>query len=78
MRTMKTKSILFLSLLISGFSISQPVNVNISTNPLPDTEPFIAVNPVNPNNLIAGWMHVNLNLKISINTKTKTVYRSGG
>ena len=72
MRTMKAKSILFLSLLISGFSFSQPVNVNVSTNPLPDTEPFIAVNPVNPNNLIAGWMHVNLNLKISINTKTST------
>ena len=44
-------------------------DLNISNSGLLDTEPFIAVNPSNSNNLIAAWMHINLSLKLSINTK---------
>jgi hypothetical protein len=68
---MKTKFLLFLFILFYQFSFSQ-TNVNVSSNPFPDTEPYIAVNPANPNNLIAAWMHLNINLKVSINTKVST------
>src|SRR5258708_2793407 len=65
---MKLKLLLTLSTLIFNFTFAQN-NVNVSSSAFPDTEPFIAVNPVNPNNLIAAWMHVNLNGKISIYSK---------
>ena len=66
---MKIKFTLALFLLLFQFSFAQVTNVNVSSSLLPDTEPFIAVNPTNPNNLIAAWMHVNINLKVSINSK---------
>ena len=68
---MKIK-LLLLSVLFCNFSFSQIANVNVSNGLLPDTEPFMAVNPVNPNNLIAAWMHVNITGKISIYSKNST------
>src|ERR1041385_1122489 len=69
---MKSKLLLALTILFSAFSFCQTNNVNVSSGLFPDTEPFIAVNPVNPNNLIACWMHLNLNGKISIYSKNST------
>ena len=51
-----------LSLLILLFSIpvanSQPVNTNISNGIAFDGEPFIAINPLNGQNLVAAWMGI--------------------
>ena len=33
-------------------------NINISHTAGWDTEPYIAINPTNPNNLIAAWMRL--------------------
>lgn len=48
---------------------AQTTDKNISSSGFSDTEPFIAVNPANPNNLIAAWMHMTLSLKMAIYTK---------
>lgn len=50
------KLILFVILLFPLISFSQLPNQNISNYVFPDTEPYIAVNPTNPNNVIAAWM----------------------
>lgn len=49
------KRFYFISFLLFA-NISFAQNVNISNLSGWDTEPSIAVNPTNPNNLIAGWM----------------------
>ena len=48
---------------------SQPSNTNLSNLSGYDTEPSLAVNPADPNNLIAGWMRLRLDRKIWIATR---------
>ena len=38
---------------------AQPINTNLSNGLLFDGEPFIALNPTNPQNLVAAWMGLN-------------------
>lgn len=47
-------------------ALAQGQNQNTSAHFLPDTEPYIAVNPTNANNLIAAWMRFNINLTTNI------------
>lgn len=49
------KKILILFFLFTSFCFSQ-TNINLSNAAGWDTEPYIAINPINSNNLVAAWM----------------------
>jgi hypothetical protein len=50
---------ILLFLFVSVFAIpGQSQNVNLSNYAFFDAEPFIAVNPTNPNNVIAAWIKI--------------------
>lgn len=67
---MKKLVFLILLLLFKAFEGSAQVSdVNISNYAFWDTEPYIAVNPVNPGNIITGWMKITGMNQISIHTK---------
>ncbi|MBI4645985.1 MAG: exo-alpha-sialidase [Bacteroidia bacterium] len=51
------------------FGLNAQENINLSALPSFDGEPSIAINPVNPDNIIAGWMRLKLDGKIWIATK---------
>jgi len=61
------KIFVFIFLIISAYCYSQN-DQNISGTNSRETEPFIAVNPTNSNNIIAAWM--SLTYPFKINTKT--------
>ncbi|HTL83523.1 MAG TPA: exo-alpha-sialidase [Bacteroidia bacterium] len=66
------KKILFCFTLLSvvpHFVHSQITNTNLSNFAFWDTEPFLAVNPVNTSNIIVGWMHATALNQLSIATK---------
>jgi hypothetical protein len=62
----------FLFTLISIFCFSQ-TDQNISGTTARETEPFVAVNPVNPDNIIAAWMSISYPPRIV----TKTSFDGG-
>jgi hypothetical protein len=63
--------ILYLSILFMLFaSLLKAENINLSSLSGFDGEPYIAVNPINPKNLIAGWMRGRLDGKIWIAVKS--------
>ncbi len=53
-------------------SLCSQTNTNISNWGLFDGEQSIAVNPSNPNIIIAAWMQLKINLKVGIAVKTST------
>jgi Secretion system C-terminal sorting domain len=53
------KIILLLCFVITSICSAQ-TNTNISNFSFWDTEPYIAINPTNPNNLIAAWMRASI------------------
>ncbi|MEI8204199.1 MAG: exo-alpha-sialidase [Bacteroidota bacterium] len=68
------KKLFSLILLSFGFltGIAQPVNTNISNGVIFDGEPYVAVNPTNPQNLVAAWMGIKLisgQFPVSIRTR---------
>lgn len=63
----KIKTVLLFTML-NVVVVAQP-NQNLSNLPLFDGEPYIAVNPINQNNIIAGWMRVRTDGKVWIATK---------
>jgi hypothetical protein len=67
---MKTKVwILILMFLTIAQVTAAQTNINLSNQMSFDGEPYIAVNPANQNNLIAGWMRLRGDGKIWIATK---------
>lgn len=54
------------ALLLPLCSLAQSTNVNVSNLVSFDGEPSLAVNPANPDNIIAGWMRLRLDGKIWI------------
>ena len=46
----------FLFLLITGNVFAQPVNTLLSKGLLFESEPYLAINPTNPQNIIVAWM----------------------
>ena len=55
--------------MVMSLSISAQENYNLSDLTLFDGEPYIAVNPANQNNIIAGWMRLRIDGKIWIATR---------
>lgn len=67
---MKQKLFYIILLLIVSYKItSAQTNYNLSGLTLFDGEPYIAVNPANQNNIIAGWMRMRPDGKIWIATR---------
>ncbi|MFH0866963.1 MAG: exo-alpha-sialidase [Bacteroidota bacterium] len=62
---------LFIIILFSAITgiTSAQTNYNLSDLSFSDGEPYIAVNPANQNNIIAGWMRLRLDGKIWIATR---------
>src|SRR5688572_11795919 len=63
---MKTRILLLLCFLYCLRTVSTAQNINISNYTFHDMEPYIAVNPTNPNNVIAAWMKLTGISEISI------------
>ncbi len=67
----KSKSLFIILLLtLTALSSSAQTNYNLSNLAFFDGEPYIAVNPANQNNVIAGWMRMRADGKIWIATKS--------
>ncbi|MEI7803344.1 MAG: hypothetical protein WCI97_11895, partial [Bacteroidota bacterium] len=63
-------SLLFLLLFQLGSA--QPVNTNISNGILFEGEPYLAINPINNQNLVAAWMGIKFSgglYRIAIKTR---------
>jgi hypothetical protein len=58
-------------------SFSQIPNINISGGNNFDGEPFLAVNPTNPQNMVVAWMGVTITGGIRISIKTKASFDGG-
>jgi len=58
-----------------GFA--QPANINISNGVVFDGEPFLAVNPTNPQNLVVAWMGFSITGIVRISIKTKASFDGG-
>ena len=71
-----TKSLYSLAIFCCAFFVfctAQPVNTNLSNSVTFDGEPYIAINPTNPQNIVAAWMGLRFasgTFKISIITRT--------
>ncbi len=67
---MKKELLFYLVTLIATIThLSAQTNYNLSNLSFSDGEPYIAVNPANQNNIIAGWMRLRIDGKIWIATK---------
>ena len=49
------KLIIFLIIIASSFSIAQFTNLAVTTNTADQSEPTVAVSPLNSNNVLAAW-----------------------
>ncbi len=56
---------------------SQPVNINISGTLSFAGEPYIAVNPVNPQNIVLAWMAADLSTGFRVSIKSKASFNGG-
>lgn len=76
---MKQKLLLFTIIILSSFQgAAQPANTNISNGFLFDGEPYIAVNPLNSQNLVAAWMGIhNTGGLYRIAIKTRASFNGG-
>lgn len=76
---MKTKSTLVYLLLlwIQTAGQAQPANINVSNSIFFEGEPFMAVNPQNPQNIVIAWMGLTFVGGIKITIKSKASFDGG-
>ena len=75
---MKRIFILILSSFCLLMANAQPSNINLSNGVLFDGEPYIAVNPTNPHNLVAAWMGLKLSTgSYTIAIRTRASFDGG-
>lgn len=74
-----TKALLsiFLSLFIISIGYSQPANTNLSNTLVFAGEPYLAINPVNPQNIVVAWMAADLSTGFIVAIKTKVSFDGG-
>ena len=72
-RRRKPTSLLMVLCVLVSFQLSAQTNndKNISNSPFFDAEPSLAINPTNPDNIVAAWMSV-FGLRIGIKTRHST------
>lgn len=69
---------LFLVFILSQvFCFSQPSNINLSNTLIFNGEPYLAINPTNPHNLVVAWMAVDASTNYRVSIKTKTSFDGG-
>lgn len=72
------KYLIFLFVLIHHWAQSQPVNSNISNGSLFDGEPFLVINPGNPQNLVVAWMGIHFTGgQFRVGIKTRASFDGG-
>jgi hypothetical protein len=71
----KFSPVLFLFLFLKG--ITQPNNINISNTNFFGGEPYLAINPTNPKNIIIAWMAIDLTTAFKVTIRTKTSFDGG-
>src|SRR6185436_19912413 len=70
-------SALLFCLILSLDCTSQLQNINVSGGVSFDGEPFLAVNPVNPQNMVIAWMGVTIVGGVKIWIKSKASFDGG-
>lgn len=71
------KTFLFLFIITFFKSFSQPANINISNTTVFGGEPFLAINPKNPNNIIIAWMALDITTAFKMTIKSKVSFDGG-
>src|SRR5438270_357773 len=76
---MKKKT--FILFLFSLFSIllsfSQPININLSNTFIFAGEPYMAINPLNTQNIVVAWMAADISTGFKNAIKTKVSFDGG-
>ncbi len=57
--------------------IAQPANINISLTSTFEGEPYLAINPTNPNNIVVAWMADDINTGYKVAIKSKASFDGG-
>ena len=75
------KKLLLLSLCAIYYSLftaeAQPANINLSLTSAFEGEPYLAVNPTNPNNIVVAWMADDASTGGRVSIKTKASFDGG-
>jgi hypothetical protein len=74
---MKRTLLLYSTFFILHSTFAQPANTNISSGVSFDGEPYIAVNPSNPQNMVIAWMGLTFVPTVRVSIKTKTSFDGG-
>lgn len=70
------QKLLFFTILFSSF-IGKTQNVNLSNTSFFEGEPYIAINPTNPNNLVVAWMGFQFGNGSGLTIKVKSSFNRG-
>jgi len=62
---------------ILHFAFAQPININLSNTSFFEGEPFLAINPANPQNIVVAWMAADLSTNFKVAIKSKTSFDGG-
>ncbi|MBL7909790.1 MAG: T9SS type A sorting domain-containing protein [Bacteroidia bacterium] len=68
---------ILLWLFITKTAFAQPTNINLSTTTLVASEPFMAINPTNTQNIVVGWMALDASTGYKMAIKTKASFDGG-
>src|SRR5437764_8388626 len=74
---MKKPLLILLCLFLFKLSSAQISNINISNGVTFDGEPYLAVNPANPQNMVIAWMGVTITGGIRVSIKSKASFDGG-
>src|SRR5437764_7511620 len=74
---MKKPLLILLCLFLFKLSSAQISNINISNGVTFDGEPFLAVNPANPQNMVIAWMGLTALPTVRISIKSKVSFDGG-
>jgi hypothetical protein len=75
---MRLNLLLWVLVLVIHYStFAQPANINISNTQAFEGEPYLAVNPTNPKNIIVAWMALDLSTAFKVGIKTKVSFDGG-
>lgn len=70
--------VIFILLLITGnIGFSQPANTNLSNTLVYAGEPYLAINPLNNQNIVVAWMAADLSTGLVVAIKTKVSFDGG-
>jgi len=74
---MKAFALFSIQLFTGYFLFSQSANLNISGTSAFEGEPYVAVNPTNPNNILIAWMADDASSNFRVSIKTKASFDGG-